>query len=103
RQARRQALGNPQPGSRVREPDKSSTWFIATDCFRGTMSDDGRAGARLSGIICTIRSERRMTAMTTTPTDLDQLSVNAIRALAMDAVQAANSGHPGTPMAMAPV
>jgi transketolase len=44
-----------------------------------------------------------MTAMTTTSTDLDQLSVNAIRALAMDAVQAANSGHPGTPMAMAPV
>jgi transketolase len=43
------------------------------------------------------------TAMTATSTDLDQLSVNAIRALAMDAVQAANSGHPGTPMAMAPV
>jgi len=41
--------------------------------------------------------------MTANSTDLDQLSVNAIRALAMDAVQAANSGHPGTPMAMAPV
>ena len=35
--------------------------------------------------------------------DLDQLCVNAIRTLSMDAVQAANSGHPGTPMAMAPV
>src|SRR6187455_3163052 len=46
---------------------------------------------------------RRVTVMTATSTDLDQLSVNAIRALAMDAVQAANSGHPGTPMAMAPV
>ena len=34
---------------------------------------------------------------------LDALSVNTIRTLAMDAVQAANSGHPGTPMAMAPV
>src|SRR5712691_6233054 len=34
---------------------------------------------------------------------LDSLSVNTIRTLAMDAVQAANSGHPGTPMAMAPV
>src|SRR6266498_2899373 len=44
-----------------------------------------------------------MTVMTATSTDPDQLSVNAIRALAMDAVQAANSGHPGTPMAMAPV
>ncbi|GAB1644838.1 transketolase [Krasilnikovia sp. MM14-A1259] len=41
--------------------------------------------------------------MTATSTDLDQLSVNAIRTLAMDAVQAANSGHPGTPMALAPV
>jgi transketolase len=35
--------------------------------------------------------------------DLDQLSIDTIRTLAMDAVQAANSGHPGTPMAMAPV
>jgi transketolase len=34
---------------------------------------------------------------------LDQLCVNTIRTLAMDAVQQANSGHPGTPMAMAPV
>ncbi len=36
-------------------------------------------------------------------TELDQLCVNTIRTLAMDAVQKANSGHPGTPMAMAPV
>jgi len=35
--------------------------------------------------------------------DLDQLSINTIRTLSMDAVQKANSGHPGTPMAMAPV
>ncbi|MEZ6196830.1 MAG: transketolase [Planctomycetota bacterium] len=35
--------------------------------------------------------------------DLDQLAVNTIRTLAMDAVQRANSGHPGTPMALAPV
>ena len=35
--------------------------------------------------------------------DLDQLAINTIRTLAMDAVQAANSGHPGTAMAMAPV
>ena len=36
-------------------------------------------------------------------TDIAQLTINTIRTLAMDAVQAANSGHPGTPMAMAPV
>src|ERR671928_1558651 len=34
---------------------------------------------------------------------IEELAVNSIRTLAMDAVQAANSGHPGTPMAMAPV
>ena len=35
--------------------------------------------------------------------NLDQLCINTIRTLAMDAVQQANSGHPGTPMALAPV
>ena len=34
---------------------------------------------------------------------IEQLSINTIRTLAMDAVQAAKSGHPGTPMALAPV
>ncbi len=34
---------------------------------------------------------------------LDQLSINCIRTLAMDAVQQANSGHPGAPMALAPL
>jgi transketolase len=36
-------------------------------------------------------------------TDLDSLCVNTIRTLSMDAIQRANSGHPGTPMSMAPV
>src|SRR5690348_13841021 len=48
-----------------------------------------------------------MTAQTSTATateqPIEQLAVNTIRTLAMDAVQAANSGHPGTPMALAPV
>ena len=34
---------------------------------------------------------------------LDQLCINTVRTLAMDAVQKANSGHPGTPMALAPL
>jgi transketolase len=36
-------------------------------------------------------------------TALDATCINTIRTLSMDAVQAANSGHPGTPMALAPV
>jgi transketolase len=42
----------------------------------------------------TVRSER---------SPLEKLPVNTIRTLAMDGVQAANSGHPGTPMSTAPV
>ena len=47
--------------------------------------------------------------MTTTSTssaadkEMAQLAINTIRTLSMDAVQAANSGHPGTPMALAPL
>ena len=37
------------------------------------------------------------------PTDIDLLCINTMRTLAMDAVQAAKSGHPGTPMGLAPV
>jgi transketolase len=35
--------------------------------------------------------------------EIDQLCINTIRTLSIDAIQKANSGHPGTPMAMAPV
>ena len=34
---------------------------------------------------------------------IEQKAIDTIRTLSMDAVQAANSGHPGTPMSMAPV
>jgi transketolase len=43
-------------------------------------------------------------AVTAEPrTDIEQLSINTIRTLSIDAIQKANSGHPGTPMALAPV
>jgi len=38
-----------------------------------------------------------------TEIELDQLCINTIRTLSMDAVQQAKSGHPGTPMALAPM
>ena len=41
--------------------------------------------------------------ITMTSVSLDDLCINTIRTLSMDAVQAANSGHPGAPMALAPL
>lgn len=41
--------------------------------------------------------------MATTSVGIAELAINTIRTLSMDAVQKANSGHPGTPMALAPV
>ena len=70
---------------------------------RGTpIDDDGGGAARLRA---RLRRERRMTATakTTGMTELDKLCVDTIRTLSMDAVQKANSGHPGTPMALAPI
>src|SRR5499427_1813311 len=42
-------------------------------------------------------------ATPTTAAELDQLSVTTIRTLSIDAVERAKSGHPGTPMALAPL
>jgi transketolase len=42
-------------------------------------------------------------AETVSAVDLDQLCINTIRTLSMDAVQQAKSGHPGTPMTLAPL
>ncbi len=43
------------------------------------------------------------TAASVTDTGVEQLAIDAVRVLSMDAVQRAESGHPGTPMALAPL
>jgi transketolase len=45
----------------------------------------------------------RFDALSPASREIDQLAINSLRVLAMDAVQKAKSGHPGTPMGMAPV
>jgi transketolase len=44
-----------------------------------------------------------MAVSTESRVEIDQLAINTIRTLSIDAIQKANSGHPGTPMALAPV
>src|SRR6516164_5897886 len=49
-----------------------------------------------------LRKAGRAMSMTATRLDLDELCVTTMRTLAIDAIQQANSGHPGTPMGMSP-
>ena len=48
-------------------------------------------------------NQAKESLMSTSVAGISSLAINTIRTLSMDAVQQANSGHPGTPMALAPV
>src|ERR1700710_1456309 len=48
-------------------------------------------------------AQTKLSSIQSKAADHAELSINTIRTLTIDAVQKANSGHPGTPMAMAPV
>src|SRR5665213_533446 len=48
-------------------------------------------------------TDKAASMQNTSTSPMEMLCINTIRTLSIDAVQAANSGHPGTPMAMAPV
>src|SRR3954471_22885911 len=63
-----------------------------------------RSTARQSTRYCASNHEERGSVTTTTDTRaLDELAINTIRTLSMDAVEKENSGHPGAPMGLAPL
>src|SRR5438874_7047669 len=59
-------------------------------------------GREPAGTLARVSSEQDHRRSSVAPS-IDELCINTIRTLSMDAVQQANSGHPGTPMALAPV
>jgi transketolase len=69
------------------------------------MAHDTRIGATATMVAANsgTAAKRGPTAEDKPDEKLEILSINTIRTLAMDAVQKANSGHPGTPMALAPL
>src|SRR5271165_781501 len=81
-------------------------------CLRRCMSDSARAARRISPTrysppcvtnLAGIWRNQPGELHEMNNVDLDQLAINTIRTLSIDAIQQANSGHPGAPMALAPL
>ncbi|MGZ4836131.1 MAG: hypothetical protein ACXVZZ_10890, partial [Terriglobales bacterium] len=66
-------------------------------------SHEARIGAPAAIVEANTSTRAHRGAPSPDKEQLELLCINTIRTLAMDAVQKANSGHPGTPMALAPV
>jgi transketolase len=96
--------GHFNAGRPARQPirDPGAARRRTADRRRDHAADRDDRGAYPRGLADGPGARREMTRMTPTGS-IDEICVNTIRTLAIDAVQAANSGHPGTPMAMAPV
>ena len=87
-------------------------WFLTLPagplaCFLALRIGPSRAPYRL--LVATKRSKmanaptQMMSSISPESQRMDLTCINTIRTLAIDGVQVANSGHPGTPMALAPV
>src|SRR5713101_3482198 len=76
-------------------------WSVQSCGGRGKRSAPESGETRSMATASSVARKRRR--VTVAKQQLDELCINTIRTLSMDAVQQANSGHPGTPMAMAPV
>jgi len=75
--------------------------------MNGLSSQEDRKGSERSGFFTATPPDRRIEMAPEPKEDesrsLDELAINTIRTLTLDAVEKAASGHPGTPMGMAPV
>jgi transketolase len=78
--------------------EKAHDWLECSGARRPTAPASGVAATGRGGC-----ERREGGAVSTVDRALDLLSINTIRTLAMDAVQKANSGHPGLPMGAAPM
>ena len=99
---RRAPVTGAQPSSRCRGPPSFRR-------RRARPPPPRRASSRRRGLSRALSGSRlvigswQMAATAEQQTDIDELCINTIRTLSMDAIQKANSGHPGTPMALAPL
>ena len=81
-------------------------WDLVQTFLAAEFSQADRHLRRL-GKVASLEAQRMKTQNASEKTMSDeqivQFSINTIRTLSIDAVQKANSGHPGTPMALAPL